>query len=249
MRLITLPVCATALSLAIASQAMARDYGQHGTVWPVVEPDLLQQIHARLTQLGETARLNEELKRRTIARVNRPEPVAGISLASALRSWRFDPTITVERDIADDKGRLIIAAGTRVNPLDTVPLRAPLVFLDGDDPAQLAWATRRYASTKAKLILVRGAPLELMEARQRRFYFDQGGTLEHLQQAGVVRQVVVDLDGGQAVAFHLQPDVLPKGVGASHTSHALPSFVLEGASADWSAMLRPHAKSQKQLQL
>ena len=74
MRLLTLPVCATALALAIAPQAMARDYGQHGAVWPVIEPDLLQQIHARLTQLektGETARLNEELKRRTIARVNR----------------------------------------------------------------------------------------------------------------------------------------------------------------------------------
>jgi len=68
---------------------MARDYGQHGTVWPVIEPDLLQQIHARLTQLektGETARLNEELKRRTIARVNRPEPVTGLSLAPATRS-------------------------------------------------------------------------------------------------------------------------------------------------------------------
>lgn len=180
MRLLTFPICATALALAIAPEALARDYGQHGTVWPVIEPDLLQQIHARLTQLektGETARLNEELKRRTIARVNRPEPVAGLSLAPATRSWRFDPTITVERDIADDKGRVIIAAGTRVNPLDTVPLRAPLVFLDGDDPAQLAWATRRYASTKAKFILVRGAPLELMKARQRRFYFDQGGTL------------------------------------------------------------------------
>jgi hypothetical protein len=30
-----------------------------------------------------------------------------------------------------------MAAGTRVNPLDTVPLRAPLVFLDGDDPDSL----------------------------------------------------------------------------------------------------------------
>ena len=103
--------------------------------------------------------------------VQRPGP------ASATRSWRFDPTITVERNIADDKGRVIIAAGTRVNPLDTVPLRAPLVFLDGDDPAQLAWAARRFAATRAKLILVRGAPLELMKARQRRFYFDQGGSL------------------------------------------------------------------------
>lgn len=167
-----------------AAPAAARDYGQQGTVWPVIEPDLLQQIHARLQHLeatGETARLNEELKRRTIARVNRPEPVAGITSASETRSWRFDPTITVEHDLADDKGRIIIAAGTRVNPLDTVPLRSPLIFLDGDDPAQLAWAAQHFGSTRAKLILVRGAPLELMKARQRRFYFDQGGTLvKHL---------------------------------------------------------------------
>jgi conjugal transfer pilus assembly protein TraW len=165
--------------LGTATPALARDYGQQGAVWPIVEPDLLAQIHARLTRLektGETARLNEELKRRTIARVNRPEPVAGVGPASATRSWRFDPTITVERNIADEKGRVIIAAGTRVNPLDTVPLRAPLVFL-GDDPAQLTWAARRFGTTRAKLILVRGAPLELMKARQRRFYFDQGGSL------------------------------------------------------------------------
>jgi len=166
--------------LGAATPALARDYGQQGAVWPVVAPDLLAQIHARLTRLetaGETARLNEELKRRTIARVNRPEPVTGLVAAAAMRTWRFDPTITVERDIADDKGRVIIAEGTRVNPLDTVPLRAPLVFRDGDDPVQLAWAARRFGATRAKLILVRGAPLELMKARQRRFYFDQGGSL------------------------------------------------------------------------
>lgn len=144
---------------------------------------------------------------RAAARVNRPEPVAGISLASALRSWRFDPTITVERVIADDKGRLIIAAGTRVNPLDTVPLRAPLVFLDGDDPAQLAWATRRYASTKAKLILVRGAPLELMKARQRRFYFDQGGTL--VKHFGIRAVPATVEQQGRALLITEQP-VTPK---------------------------------------
>lgn len=169
-----------AFGLVIAAPAAARDYGQQGAVWPIAEPDLLQQIHARLTQLertGETARLNEQLKQRTIARINRPQPVAGLVQASIERTWRFDPTITVERDIADNRGRVIVAAGTRVNPLDTVPLRAPLVFLDGDEPAQLAWALKRFGSTPAKLILVKGAPLELMKARQRRFYFDQGGTL------------------------------------------------------------------------
>lgn len=166
--------------LYATAPAAAKDYGQQGTVFPIVEPDLLEQIRAKLQRLeasGETARLNADLKKRTIARVNRPEPVAGLRVASNPRQWTFDPTITVEADISDDKGRLIIAAGTRVNPLDTVGLRQKLIFIDGDDAQQLAWAIKSYKQADAKLILVNGAPLDLMRARQRRFYFDQGGTL------------------------------------------------------------------------
>ena len=172
-----LPAALLAVLLCPAP-VLARDYGQRGTVFPVIERDLLEQIHSRLTQMersGETARLNEDLKRRTIARVNRPDPVAGIVRASEARRWQFDPTITLAADIRGAKGELIHAAGTRVNPLDSVGLRADLLFLDGDDPDQLAWALKQDAD--AKLILVKGAPLELMKARQRRFYFDQGGKL------------------------------------------------------------------------
>lgn len=166
------------LAFMLASTAQAHDYGQQGTVFPVIERDLLEQIHARLTAMeksGETARLNQELKRRTVARVERPEPVAGLVRVGTPRQWDFDPTITLETDIRGPKGELILARGTRVNPLDSVPLRAELLFFDGDDPDQLAWALCQ--SPNAKLILVRGAPLELMKARQRRFYFDQGGKL------------------------------------------------------------------------
>ena len=172
-----LPAALLAVLLCPA-EVLARDYGQRGTVFPVIERDLLEQIHSRLAQMersGETARLNEDLKRRTIARVNRPDPVAGIVRTSEARRWQFDPTITLAADIRGAKGELIHAAGTRVNPLDSVGLRADLLFLDGDDPDQLAWALKQDAN--AKLILVKGAPLELMKARQRRFYFDQGGKL------------------------------------------------------------------------
>ena len=168
-----------ALSLAVLpTQAQARDYGQRGALFPIVERDLLEQIHSRLVAMersGETARLNQELKRRTIARVNRPDPVPGLIRASESRTWIFDPTITLAADIRGAQGELIHAAGTQVNPLDSVKLRAELLFLDGDDPAQIEWALRQNAN--AKLILVKGAPLELMKVRQRRFYFDQGGKL------------------------------------------------------------------------
>ena len=176
-----------AAALAVPSAVHARDYGQQGTVFAVIERDLLEQIHSRLAALeksGETARLNDKLKRQTIARVNRPQPVASIVRASDNRSWTFDPTITLGADIRGANGELIHARGTRVNPLDSVSLRSELLFVDGDDPAQLAWALRQGPS--AKLILVNGAPLELMKARQRRFYFDQGGKLVARFRIGAV---------------------------------------------------------------
>ena len=166
--------------LASAAPACARDYGTAGALFPVVETNLLEVLRARLTHLeqtGETARLNQELKRRTVAKVNRPTPVAALTRAETSRNWLFDPAITLSEDITDDKGRLIMAGGTRVNPLDSVPLRQPLIFLDGDDPAQLDWAMNQVRRKPAKLILAKGAPLELMRAKQTRFYFDQGGTL------------------------------------------------------------------------
>lgn len=165
---------------AMPSPALARDFGQQGTHFPIIEIDLLEQIKRKLHAMkasGEIDRLNQKLKARTIARVNRPKPVAGIARALRTRSWQFDPTITLAADIFDHKGRRIWAKGTRVNPLDTVPLRQNLAFIDGDDPAQIKWALSDRAARKAKLILVRGAPLKLMKARQKRFYFDQGGKL------------------------------------------------------------------------
>lgn len=167
------------ITVFLSYPSLARDYGQQGTHFPIIEPDLLEQIQSRLHAMdenGDIDRLNQKLKARTIARVNRPKPVAGLMRATKAATRMFDPTITLQADILDHDGRRIWAKGTRVNPLDTVPLRAALIFLDGDDPAQLEWAFAQKSKT-AKLILTNGAPLKLMKARQKRFYFDQGGKL------------------------------------------------------------------------
>jgi conjugal transfer pilus assembly protein TraW len=164
---------------ALGSPVAAKDYGQVGTVFPVIEPDLLRVIEAKLKSMqatGQVEAMNQRLTDRTRAKVNRPDPVAGIALTTQPRSWLYDPSIILDHDIRDHKGQLIAAAGKRVNPLDYVVIKTPLVFIDGDDAAQVAWAMKRF-DDKAKLILIKGAPLELMTQRQRRFYFDQNGTL------------------------------------------------------------------------
>lgn len=168
------------LAVGGAVPVWSKDFGQQGAVFAVIEPDLLAVIEARLRHTeasGKIAAMNRQLAARTTAAVKRPPPVLGMTATSEARSWTYDPTITVEQDIRDHQGNLIIAAGQRINPLASVGLRQSLVFLDGDDPAQLAWALRSTTQLNAKLILTSGSPFDAMKGAQRRFFFDQGGKL------------------------------------------------------------------------
>jgi conjugal transfer pilus assembly protein TraW len=166
--------------LASPTRSVARDYGQAAQAFPVIEPDLLSTIEARLKRAeatGELAQTNEMFAKRVEAKVRRPTPVAGMSPAITAREWDYDPSVRLERDIHDQKGNLIASAGQTINPLDFVTIKQALVFIDGDDAGQLAWATSHYTDLNAKIIFVRGSPLEEMTNRKRRFYFDQAGKL------------------------------------------------------------------------
>lgn len=167
-------------ALTFSSAGQASDHGVVGQTFPIIETDLLSVIEQRLTKLqasGGIDRMNAEFARRAEAKVRRPTPVAGITPATQARVWAFDPTIVIEKDVKDQKGNYVARAGQTVNPLDFVAMHQALVFVDGDDKAQMEWATSQYSDLKAKIILVSGSPIEEMTERKRRFYFDQEGRL------------------------------------------------------------------------
>ena len=158
----------------------AADYGQMGQTFPIIETDLLTTIETRLKTLeanGGIERMQRQMQEQAVASVRRPKPGDGMTPATARREWLFDPSILPEADIVDAKGNLIAARGTRVNPLDMVQLSQALVFIDGDNPAELAWAVKTWSDARAKIIFVSGSPFDAMKPWQRRFFFDQGGTL------------------------------------------------------------------------
>ena len=58
--------CIVAAALALSAPASAADLGVRGATWPVVEPDLLEEIEARLIEMersGELARLERRRPR------------------------------------------------------------------------------------------------------------------------------------------------------------------------------------------
>ena len=168
--------------LVLPATVMAKDLGVRGATWPVAEPDLLAQIETRLREMertGELARLHEEARARARRSLEEPQAVAGIAPARAERSRLLDPAIAVARDIRTPDGTLIAAAGTRIDPLERMPLTRDLLFVDGRRDAEIAWALAREngSGRPAKIVLLAGRPLDLMRAHRRPFFFDTGGRL------------------------------------------------------------------------
>ncbi|MYH32972.1 MAG: type-F conjugative transfer system protein TraW [Gammaproteobacteria bacterium] len=169
--------CLVMLGL-VAASAPAQDLGARGATWPIVEPDLLADIEARLSDMehsGELARLEDEARERARRSVEQPEPVPGIVPATEYRAREFDPAIVVAQDILGPGGEVLAAAGTRIDPFEHAALTADVLFVDGRREAEIAWALARERS--AKIVLLAGRPLELMRRHGRPFHFDLGGRL------------------------------------------------------------------------
>ncbi len=188
-----LPIRVTALALLLAAPvyALALDLGRVGPVWPVAEPDLLALIQSRLEEKqrsGELARIQAEFEARSRRAIESPAPVAGLVRTRTPRSFLFDPTVTAPEPVRDHEGRVLVAAGTRVNPLDYVGLSQPLIFFDARDRDQVgvALALRQRHQGRARLILTGGSFIDFMKRHDLRVYYDQQGLL--VQRLGI-RQV------------------------------------------------------------
>lgn len=203
---------AAGLALALsATTARSEDLGTHGETFAIAEHDILEVIARQLRRAeasGRMGQLQEEFQRRVRARVERPTAAPGVRTTTEPRSWLFDPSIIVPRDFADQRGRVFARQGERVNPLEKLPgFDRVLIFLDGDDARQVDWAIgqlREHGEHRTRLILTKGAPLELMRRRQVQFYFDQEAKL--VTHFGI-RQVParVEKEGSRLRISELQP--------------------------------------------
>ena len=185
-----------------AAALQAADLGQHGAVFEIREPDFLQTIHDRLAQKEARGEI-EAFRRAQIESaknyVHRPTPAARLTPAETYLRYEVDLSMTVNRDLSDHRGVVFARAGTVINPLETSTFTRKIILFDGDRPEQVEFALGQGNELDVLLVLTSGAPLELMRAHGRRFYFDQDGVLsskfavQHLpariSRAGLVMQV------------------------------------------------------------
>ena len=165
-----------------ATGARAMDLGVIGPTYEISEPHLLQMIEQRLREKersGELGRLEAEARKRSIATVKNPPPVTGLRPTDTVRTFYFDPSFTLDRNLLGPQGELLFAAGTRKNPLEVVSLSRHLLFFDARDPRQVGRARQLIAlyQGRVKPILVGGSYLDLMQSWHLPVYYDQQGLL------------------------------------------------------------------------
>jgi conjugal transfer pilus assembly protein TraW len=182
-----LGVAVVVLSISVRAQ----DLGVIGPVYPIAEPSLLEVILSKLHEAQTTgllAGLQRDAQARARRAIEEPPALASLTRTTKPRSFYYDPSIVVPYAITDAEGRLIVAPGTRVNPLDTVSLSKTILFIDARDGAQVARAQTilEEPRAKVKLILTGGSYLDLMRRWKRPVYYDQQGQLT--QKLGI-RQV------------------------------------------------------------
>jgi conjugal transfer pilus assembly protein TraW len=179
------------LAIILASMTFAgfaKDLGQLGPVYPIGETSVLKDITDALKAKeasGELAQTQRKVQDMVKQAIEHPRAVMGLGTAKKEKVYWFDPSITVEENIVDATGRIVVPAGTTKNPLDIVRWDKRWLFIDGRDDRQvrLARSAVEEYGRQVKVILTAGAPLELSRKWKWPVYFDQRGM--YVQHFGI----------------------------------------------------------------
>jgi conjugal transfer pilus assembly protein TraW len=165
--------------LFVTVSVFAKDLGVMGNTYPIVEEDFLNYITDKIKLMknnGDWQKLQEKMATRVKNHADRPQSLL-LPRAEKNKTWKFNPGIVLTHDLSDIEGRILARAGDEINPLDLVSLSKVLLFYDGDDLKQVAWAKEqeKYFRGKTKLILVNGSISEQNRIFAEPIYFDQAG--------------------------------------------------------------------------
>jgi conjugal transfer pilus assembly protein TraW len=154
----------------LSLNAYAKDFGTQGHSFKIAEQGFLSMINERLQKVDMK---KEQAKMTAIAkdRVENPQAVEQVKLATSPREFYYDPTYTLDQDAVLPCGKILHKAGTRVNPFEYMSLNRRLFFIDAREVSQIKWLKPQLASPLPEqqelvqdiIILVGGSPLKLKE--------------------------------------------------------------------------------------
>ena len=144
-----------------------------GALFQIEEINIKDVLMKRIQKI-DVKQAEKEMQERVKKSIKTPHPVFQNSRCVQFKTWLYDPTAVLERDIIDHKGNVLKKKGATYNHLLQKKISTQLIFIEGNDHDQVAWALKQ---TRSKIVLVNGSPIDLEEKHQVPIYFDQRGFL------------------------------------------------------------------------
>ncbi|MCK9293497.1 MAG: hypothetical protein M0P70_00305 [Desulfobulbaceae bacterium] len=167
------------LGLLLASPAYGKNLGAIGMTYPVVEPDLIEEIKAGI-DYEKLAKVMEEHRQNYKAK-----DIHALPAAKRDRTFFVDMTYTLNHDIPGEIGEIMYPRGLTWNPLDYVSLPDGLVVINSEDAKQVEWfeMSPYYKNRQIKLLISAGFAAPLIKQLQRPVFYLTKTIADRLQLA------------------------------------------------------------------
>lgn len=159
----------------------AKSLGRLGQTFPVIEKSLLTLIYERLNTFAQQGQLNA-IENAWVKQVNeqvkRPRAL-GLARTDTTLTHYYTPVATLEKNVVDQTGRIVLQRGMSVNALNQLPTYNPVwVLLNYDDLAQRAFAEQIQTHYPGIVwILTGGSVADAERGIDETIYFDQEGRI------------------------------------------------------------------------
>lgn len=167
------------LLLSLTGSGLAKNIGNYGQVFPVLEEDIRALIMRRLQHMeatGELAQHQRDIERRISEHIIRPTPLK-LPTTTTPKRFHVDPTQMVTHDVFTPNGVLVAKKGTRLNPFEHVAFTKTLFFFDADDKTQVAWVKAHYQDYGHVKFILTGGDIQKAAEIFGRIYFDLNAQL------------------------------------------------------------------------
>jgi conjugal transfer pilus assembly protein TraW len=177
-----------AMLVTSVPKAFAVDFGKIGKTFEIQEEGFVAMMKRKLAKV-DMEKERKKMEKIARDRIENPTPVSGITKAKADRTFYFDPTYTLDKDMVLPCGRIIQKAGAKANPLEREDLNRRIFFIDARDEMQMQWLEEQLEhplfaqeiKMEDLVILVGGSVFKVQDnltsEHKDKVYFDQYGEL------------------------------------------------------------------------
>ena len=191
LRFITFPVIIISI-LAVSFQntfANLEKIGRFGNIYPIVEPDLIEQIKNNVKPIDIDAMRDSH-------KTYQPENLVVLPKAVSNNRFYVDLTYAIDHNIVDAKGNVLYPKGFMFNPIKYANFNNGLVVIDGSDEVQIKWfeSSKYYSNLRAILLVTGGYAEQLSKRLNRPVYYYTSDIKEKLHIKSVPSVSVPEAD-------------------------------------------------------